>query len=52
MANEIGDGKKAQNMVFLLVLGAFVLIDVLAVRFGFDSRADLPHDEWRAVRSK
>ena len=39
-------------MEFLLVLGAFVVMDVLALRFGFDSRADLPHDEWRAVRSK
>jgi len=39
-------------MEFLLVLGAFVAIDVLIVRFGFDSRADLPHDEWRAIRSK
>ena len=36
----------------ILALGAFVVLDVLALRFGFDSRADLPHDEWRAIRSK
>ena len=40
------------EMEFLIALGAFVVIDILALRLGFDSRADLPHDEWRAIRRK
>ena len=39
-------------MELILVLGAIALLDVLALRFGSDSNANLPHDEWRAIRSK
>ena len=39
-------------MELILAIGALAVLDVLALRFGFDSRADLPHNEWRAIRSK
>ena len=39
-------------MELIFALGAIAVLDVLALLFGFDSRADLPHNEWRAIRSK
>ena len=39
-------------MELLLALGAFVLVDVLAIRYSFDSRPSADHDAWRAIRSK
>ena len=39
-------------MELILALGAIAILDVLALRFGLDSHADLPHNEWRAIRSK
>ena len=33
-----GYDERWQNMELLLFLGAFVLVDVLAIRYGFDSR--------------
>jgi hypothetical protein len=39
-------------MELLIALGAFVLVDVLAIRFGFDSRPNVDDREIRsAVRS-
>ena len=38
-------------MELLVALGAFVLVDVLAIRYGFDSRAmPVPKDSPRTYR--
>ena len=40
-------------MELLLVIGAFVLVDVLAIRYGTDSRPmTVTPDEWAATRGK
>lgn len=49
-----GDKKGAPHMELLIALGAFVLVDILAIRYGTDSRP-LPDtktkEERAAIRS-
>jgi len=45
-------GRKEPEMELLVVLGAFVLVDVLALRYGTDSRQNVTNpDAHAAVRS-
>ena len=43
-----GDGKKAE-MELVIALGAFVLVDILAIRYGLDSRPNAADREAKAA---